>query len=370
MDKTISSLYEPTSKVLIITICSFTKKEGGTHGYDYDASLLKSLRNNAREKLVERRREVFEQLWKGEFLSQGISAKELEYNKTLQLGHDFGGSKSVGRYLPALARYSGRFYSALGKNGKINAIKSKHHFLIQSGLYGLIQPLEPIQLYSVPIEKDSVVQKLWIRDDILTDILLDYVKAHQIRRVFEFTSRRDYRDIINWKKMVRVTGPQVFHCFSIYASGADSLRFFGNFMKKYLFKASEEELMDIEPDTVLDGILFRAIPQTLETLPQEQDQLTIMPEKPVSSEWDWLTYFTPKFFRDFDHLGGVEEKSNVLRHLIEIQKQPDIQKKDIQKPYTGNKKGRWRKRVSKSLRLEYSFDHESRRITIHEITSK
>lgn len=310
MDHTRKSIYEPTSKALILTICSFTKKRGGSENYDYDTTIFNSLRNNAREKLLNKRNEVFNCLWKGEFLSQGISAKELEYNKTLQLGQDFGGSEDVGQYLPALARYNGRYYSALGKDGKIKTVTSKHHFLILSGLYGLLKPLEPIQLYSVPIERNSIVQKLWMREDVLTDILLDYIKANQIRRVFDFTSRRDYRDIINWKQISRITGSQVFHCFSMRASGADSLRFFGEFMKDYMIQASEAELMSIIPDMVMGEILFRAIPKTLDVLPKEQEIITTPAEKPVSSEWAWFTFFSSQFFRDFNNLGGVEEKKS------------------------------------------------------------
>ena len=141
-------------------------------------------------------------------------------------------------------------------------------------------------------------------------------------------------------------------------------------MKDYMFQASEAELMSIIPDMVMGEILFRAIPKTLDVLPKEQEIITTPAEKPVSSEWAWFTFFSSQFFRDFNNLGGVEEKSKILRHIMEIRRQPDIQIKDIQKPYTGGKKGKWRKRVSKSLRLVYSFDHESRRITIHEISHK
>lgn len=370
MDNDYAAIYCPSSTILIITICSFTKKKGGSQTYDYDASILKSLDNVTREKLLNGRKAVFDHLWRGDFQSQGISAKELEYNKMLQFGKDFGGSETVGLYLPALARYNGRFYAALGKEGKIKAIKSKHHFLILSGLYGLLSPLESIQLYSVPIERDSIVQKIWKNEDLLTEVLVKYVKSNQIQRIFDFTSRGDYRELVNWKALSRITGAQVFHCFSIHASGADSLRFFGEFLRDYLFQASEEELINIDHDTVKEGILLRIIPQTLDSLPKEHEILLKMKQIPVSSEWSWFTYFTPQFFRDFENLGGVEEKSNILRHLMEIQRQPDIQVKDIQKPYSGDKKGRWRKRVSKSHRLTYSIDHESRRITIHEILHK
>ena len=103
---------------------------------------------------------------------------------------------------------------------------------------------------------------------------------------------------------------------------------------------TEAELLDIEPDTVIEGILFRTIPQTLDTLPKEQELQTIQAEEPVSNEWSWFTYFTPQFYRDFNNLGGVKEKSTILRCVMDIQKQPDIQIKDIQKPYSGNLKGK------------------------------
>jgi len=366
----ISQLYQPESNILIVTICSFTKKEAGESVYDKKFSIFKDIKNQTSLNLLSKRNEILSHLWNGDFDTQGQSVSEHEYNKGLTKGADFGGKESIGSYLPALARYDGRFYRALGKEGKTKVVKSKHHLLIQTGLYGLVKPLESIQLYSVPIEKDSLVQKIWKRGDVLTQVIIDYVKKNQISRIFDFTSRKDYRDVINWQKISHNTGAQIFYCFSLLAGGADSLIFYGEFLREYLLNASENELLQIEPDTEQDKILFRSIAQTFETSPKEDSTSDQIFEAPISDKWSWFIHFEPNFFRGLQNLGGVKEKSKVLRDLISIQSQPDLQIKDIQKPYSGNLKGKWRRRSLKSIRLVYSFNHERRTITIHELSHK
>lgn len=126
---------------------------------------------------------------------------ELEMNQHLAGGPDFAGDEKR-RYLPALQRYQGKFY-VQGLGGATEAeqalYSSGHHFLIISGLYGMVSPDEPVQLYTCPVDVESVeVQTFWRRVDTLTRILLDYIQKNSISMIFDCTSRQIYRDMINW----------------------------------------------------------------------------------------------------------------------------------------------------------------------------
>ena len=153
--------YNPDSKILIITICSFTKEPGGSSDYQISNSIFQELFRSTSGKLLDRRNAILDHLWKGDFDTQGQIVSNHKFNAELVKGSDFGVPSTIARFLPAIERYNGRFYKALGNEGREKIRKSRHHLLIQTGLYGIVKPLEPIQLYSVPIEHDSLVQKTW-----------------------------------------------------------------------------------------------------------------------------------------------------------------------------------------------------------------
>jgi len=365
--------YQPSSKILFVTLCSFTKKPGGTSKYFEKDSIMEQLSPSSRERLIKTRKKVLELLWSGKLKTQEMSAEEHRYNQALVYGKEFGGREAVADYLPALVRYDGRFYRTLGNEGRVKLVQSHHHVLFMTGLYGFVKPMESIQLYSCPIEKDSIVQLTWKQDDILTDILIDYIKKNGITRVFDLTSRRDYREIIKWKKVSKVTGVEIFYCFSTLAGGDNALPFFGEFMREHLLEAPEEELLSIEPDSEIMNILIRKIPETLENLPKEPEyittQETLNSYLETSKDWDWFIIFKNKFLRDFSNVGGKEETKKVLRDIIKISKNPVTQIKDIQKPYTSNLKGRWRRRCG-NLRIIYKPNFESKSIIMLEIIPK
>ena len=75
---------------------------------------------------------------------QGVPLKNLDYNRDLVKGAEFGGRKDAA-YMPALDRYEGRFFQALGDAGKAHC-RSNDSLLIVSGLYGLLRTSEPMQL--------------------------------------------------------------------------------------------------------------------------------------------------------------------------------------------------------------------------------
>jgi len=244
--------YNPKDSILIIGICSRTKDSSpGEPGYPPDCGIARFLSEGKSEFLRLKRSELKhnlkEILWgKTKFVS------ELAMNRNLVDGPDFAGNEE-GRYLPALQRYQGKFYFQ-GLGGPAEAMKavygSGHHFLILSGLYGLVTPDEPLQLYTCPVEIESVeVQTFWRRIDALTRILIEYIQKAGIKRVFDLTARSIYRNLINWEMVREQTRVEVLHCFSEEAAGDAALGDYGRFAREYLFPKTEEELLRIAPDT-------------------------------------------------------------------------------------------------------------------------
>ena len=244
--------YNPKDSILIIGICSRTKDSSpGEPGYPPDCGIARFLSEGKSEFLRLKRSELkhnlTEILWgKTKFVS------ELAMNRNLVDGPDFAGNEE-GRYLPALQRYQGKFYFQ-GLGGPAEAMKavygSGHHFLILSGLYGLVTPDEPLQLYTCPVEIESVeVQTFWRRIDALTRILIEYIQKEGIRRFFDLTARSIYRNLINWEMVREQTRVEVLHCFSEEAAGDAALGDYGCFAREYLFPKTEEELLRIAPDT-------------------------------------------------------------------------------------------------------------------------
>jgi len=208
------AFYQPETKVLMVTICSLNKKAGGSSKYDETQALASKL-VRTRDDLLKARREAFDLLFSGQIKWQGIPLGNLKYNKELRLGKDFGENIEDVKYLPAIYRYDGRFYTALGRDGRDKLLRSKHHVLIMSGLYGLVTTAEPIQLYSMPIERGSKVQEIWKRNKVLTRVLVEYAQLNRIKRIFDFTARSDYRELIDWDFVANATGAEVFRRFRL-----------------------------------------------------------------------------------------------------------------------------------------------------------
>ena len=117
------ALYQPDSKVLFLSICSLHKKKGGTPEYSRQESIVSRLSPTLAASLLKKREEVRNLIWSGDVSWGGIDTAELEYNNNLAPGADFGGSADWAEYLPAISRYSGRFYLALGSEGKRKMIE-------------------------------------------------------------------------------------------------------------------------------------------------------------------------------------------------------------------------------------------------------
>ncbi|NLB00113.1 MAG: peroxide stress protein YaaA [Methanomicrobiales archaeon] len=259
----VDDIYNPQSGVLFLTICSFRKAEEGFPYYnDEDTICARHLPDRCTQ-LVFRRREVFDTLDHGRIFFDKANQKGHPYNRNLVRSRDFGGSEE-GFYLPALWRYEGRFYQSLNVRGKKAVLNSEHHFLILSGLYGIITPVDPVQLYSIPLYDDDPVQRIWRDDDFLTNVLFDYVRSRGIRRIFDFTGIYYYRDLINWQRfkgMIEESGIEcdVLHVFSPVGAGDNALSAFGESISQQLIHYTEEQLYSIVPEESVGNVYFRAI---------------------------------------------------------------------------------------------------------------
>ena len=145
-------------------------------------------------RLLERRASVFRLVKNAtDFDWQGTSVSELEFNQELSSGKDLGGRHDA-VYMPALDRYEGRFFQALGTAGKRRLMESGHYTLFLSGLYGLLRPTEPIQLYSCPLAPQ--IAERWREGALLTDVLCEYIHRFGIARIIDLTAIDAYRQLI------------------------------------------------------------------------------------------------------------------------------------------------------------------------------
>ena len=81
-----------SSKVLFLTICSFTKARGGVHEYDEKSAITSVLSPESKVRLLGRR-EAVRQIVTGQvgLELQGNPLAEHDFNLTLARGVDFGG---------------------------------------------------------------------------------------------------------------------------------------------------------------------------------------------------------------------------------------------------------------------------------------
>jgi cytoplasmic iron level regulating protein YaaA (DUF328/UPF0246 family) len=282
-----SPAYAPRSSVLIISICSRTKNTTpGVSHYDQDDSILSRISPEKQDHLRTMRGNILDTLKDVSWQSRKVS--ELRMNRKLAKGPDFGGEEE-GKYLPAIDRYEGNFYreGGMGPARKETVCTSGHHHLILSGLYGLVAPTEPIQLYSCPVEMESIgVQNTWTEANALTGILIDYVRKNGITHIFDLSARKIYRDLIDWNLVRERTGSSVLHCFADDAAGDAALPIFGRFAGEFLFPSSEETLKKINTEDLLDfeygTFVFRKIPLPPEGFAKEP--VIGMPDEDPSEE--------------------------------------------------------------------------------------
>jgi mRNA-degrading endonuclease RelE of RelBE toxin-antitoxin system len=371
--------YQPSSKILILTICSFTKTAGGVDEYNVQDAIVSRLSQKAKSVLLQSRADVWYLLKLSDRIDwQGVPASELAFNQGLVQGIDLGGHDKPARYLPALQRYDGRFFQSLKKEGASKLEESSHHFLFMSGLYGLVIPDEPIQLYSCPLRPQ--VAEVWTKDHALTDVLIDYVAKHSISRIFDLTAVAAYRNLIDWSVVTAQTKADVLHCFYTMGAGDYALIPFGQLTRDFLSIAPASELLIIEPETDMNGVVFRSVQVTLPGLPDElkvirqaEREIPLLEPHPVEfvsevlaggrpiksrelaepraiyqttapDQADWMFSITSEFRKEVSKLDKKME-GRVMEAIVEICRDPLTQRGDTWKPLTGELRGMWRYRL-------------------------
>ena len=340
--------------VLFVSSCSLTKAVGGTAAFD-EGDGIASVATDHAQRLLDRREEVRQLVKDRDTVDwQGVLLKDLDYNTGLVRGREFGGSKTAS-YMPAVDRYQGRFYLALGDAGRA-LCKSRGNTLLLSGLYGLVRASEPIQLYSCPLSAE--VAAVWKRDGLLTDLLRACIRSRGVLRVFDLTAMAAYRGLIDWDRVVG-DGTEVLHCFDAMAAGDNALTSFGRHLQ-YLLSLSEDELAGLSaygrqehPSTC---VLHRSAEPPpdfpAETWLPHQAVEVIAGGNPSGTPWRFAT--SSRFNRDAD--GNLEE---VLQAVADICNAPITPRGDTVKPLVSRGQRLWRYRLGKK-RLVYEPDPERR----------
>ena len=380
--------------VLFLTICSLNKSGGGEPAYDEEAAITSVLPQDLKAQLLERR-EAARQLVTGDAALewQGVSLSELDFNRGLNRGVDFGG-RCTAVYLPAVHRYDGRFFHALGADGRKKLAESEHHTLFLSGLYGLLRPSEPIQLYSCPLS--AQVAELWDSDSLLTKLLCEYIERCNIEKIFDLTAVDAYRRLIDWRR-VEDTGAEVLHCFDAMAAGDYALVSFGQILASSLLDLSEDELLGVRPETEMGSIRFWSLPKPPSGYPeevaeilsarQEEDILQPLPlaslgeyirgGNPAPSrsdggdgrdgEREWRFTAASKFIKDVKQRLDLFDQT--IKAVEDIRQHPTSPRGDTVKPLARDLKGMWRYRIG-DFRLVYEPDNDRRVVHLRSISHR
>ena len=380
--------------VLFLTICSLNKSGGGEPAYDEGAAITSVLPQDLKAQLLERR-EAARQLVTGDAALewQGVPLSELDFNRGLNRGVDFGGRRTA-VYLPAVHRYDGRFFHALGADGRKKLAESGHHTLFLSGLYGLLRPSEPIQLYSCPLS--AQVAELWDSDSLLTKLLCEFIERCNIEKIFDLTAVDAYRRLIDWRQ-VEDTGAEVLHCFDAMAAGDYALISFGQVLASSLLDLSEDELLGVRPETEMGSIRFRSLPKPPSGYPeevaeilsarQEEDILQPLPlaslgeyirgGNPAPSrsdggdgrdgEREWCFTAASKFIKDVKQRLDLFDQT--IKAVEEIRQHPTSPRGDTVKPLARDLKGMWRYRIG-DFRLVYEPDNDRRVVHLRSISHR
>ena len=370
--------YQPSSMVLFLTNCSLTKALGGGSGYDAGQAITSVLPGSLEERLLQRRASVF-QLVKNatDFDWQGAPVSELAFNRELTLGPDLGGRRAAA-YLPALNRYEGRFFQALGAEGKRQLVESEHHTLFLSGLYGLLRPMEPIQLYSCPLA--SSVAELWRQEGLLTDVLCEYIKRFGIARIIDMTAIDAYRRLIDWERIAE-TKTDVLHCFSEIAAGDYALTSFGKCLVTELLGLSEDGIVDLPSEHRIETVILRSLRETMPGLPEETasefaaeaaprlpaESVEVAEETPESlptpaaapARLPWQLAYTNRFQKDV--YGNMGEFTRISQATLDICRDPTTPRKSIKR--LQGQQHRWRYRLGR-YRIIYWLDKRQDRVVL------
>ena len=378
----------PSSKVLFISICSLTKSDGGGCKYDADEAITSELEERLVRKLHYRRKQVRKLVRENPDVAwQGVALRRLEYNRHLMEGADFGGNCPA-RYRPAVDRYEGRFFLGLGSDRATALRASSHHVLLLSGLYGVLRPFEPIQLYSCPL--DSRVAGLWREDGVLTKVLISYVVERSIERIIDLTAVEAYRRLVDWDE-VSGYGARVLHCFHVMGAGDYALIPFGQVLRGRLLGMPEPDLLALEPEHRMNGVVFRELPRPAGGLPDEATVIAAArpeediveahgiesvgevlgggnPEPSASGrEGGWRFAALANFRRDVWRQPTLFER--VANAVVEICNDPMAPRGNTIKRLQGDMHGYWRYRLG-DFRLVYRPDVDRRTVYCYRLAPR
>ena len=368
------------STVLFLTVCSLTKSGGGDPHYDPSDAAASWVRPELGTRLLARREEVRRRVVEDSTLEwQGVPLADLEFNHGLAHGPDFGGRRSAA-YRPAIDRYQGRFFQALGEGGRQMVREGRYEMLVVSGLYGLVRPAERVQLYSCPLSAE--VAEAWNRDSVLTDVLCEYIDRFAVLRVFDLVAIDAYRRLIDWQR-VRDAGTDVLHCFDAMAAGESALTPFGMVLGSDLLDRSEDELLALSPDSRIENMVFQSVARTPTGFPEES--ASILAARDESRLWqpqsvgdhvgmivrganpevvprpgphggpEWRFTTARAFQRDL--WSQKQQFDRILGAIVEICRDPMTARGNTVKPLRNQFQGMWRYRLG-DLRLIYEPDAE------------
>ena len=233
-----------SGNVLFLCSCSNRKLAGEEFAYRPADSMPRAIPRRGSD-LIEARQKAFSRIQGDATSVQGTSLRDLPYNAALVLGPDFGG-KDNGRYMPAMARYRGRFFMELDPDERGLMGESPHRWIIVSALYGLLTPGEPIQRYSCHTEDDADIAGIWKKDGLLTSLLLEYIHVFDIGLIVDLMAEDSYHGLFNWEKIEKHT--EVLRAFGDQNAGPALLPALGFLARDQLLHAHAGELFGIEKD--------------------------------------------------------------------------------------------------------------------------
>lgn len=233
-----------SGNVLFLCSCSNRKLAGGESAYRSLDSMPLAIPQRASD-LVKARRKALLRIQDDATSVQGVPLRDLRYNAALALGPDFGG-KNRGRYMPAMARYRGRFFIELDPDERGVLGESPHRWIIVSALYGLLTPDEPIQLYSCHTEDDADIAGIWKKDGLLTSLLLEYIHVFDVQLIVDLMAEDSYHSLLDWE--IIETHVKVLRAFGDQNAGSALLPALGFLARRQLLQAPAEKMFEIEKD--------------------------------------------------------------------------------------------------------------------------
>jgi len=238
-------------RVLAVTICSAPKTPGGTGDYAASKSMNSVLPSESWARLLDNRRRAFAMLRDSAAEFMGRPIGQIPVNGALRDGPDLGG-RGRGLYLPAIVRYDGGFYRALGDpNARFARVSTGMgvRLVILSGLYGLLLPTEPIQEYDYYATWDAGIYGLWAAPSGNTDALRGYIARQGIGLVLDLTGIEVYRATVDWGALAQA-GAHVLRAEATLP-GDEGLDVLGAFASNVLLDSNPEL-----PEALQDGAAF------------------------------------------------------------------------------------------------------------------